>query len=179
MTLKEAKEINELADIWFILNKTTIPDYQAQKIQNYIDNLQQELANYKEELAKADSMLQSEIFEGKELSSRELLNMLKDYKERNEKAIKFIEDDYYSMNTRNLDSIPYTTNKFLKLREILKEEQEILDKKDNVVTISTDMTHFFDGVAELDTTPLLSSEEILKMIREEERNRKNVDNTHI
>lgn len=54
-----------------------------------------------------------------------------------------------------------------------------LDNRDEVVTIDRDMTHFFDGVAELDTTPLLSSEEILKIIKEEERNRKNVDNTHI
>ena len=63
--------------------------------------------------------------------------------------------------------------------EQMEFAKEILDKKDSIVTINRDMTHFFDGVAELDTTPLLSSEEILKIIKEEERNRKNVDNTHI
>ncbi len=79
----------------------TIKEFQQKYIRNYDDklidalhkeiyHLQQELTDYKEKLAKADSMLQSEIFYGKELSSRELLNMLKDYKERNEKAIKYL-----------------------------------------------------------------------------------------
>lgn len=39
---------------------------------------------------------------------------------RIKKAIKFIEDDYYLKTTIKLDDIAMTTNKMLKVREILK-----------------------------------------------------------
>lgn len=43
------------------------------------------------------------------------------YKEAIDKAIKLIEDTYYSKNTTDIDSIVLSSNKLLKIREILKE----------------------------------------------------------
>lgn len=37
------------------------------------------------------------------------------------KAIKFIEDDYYSLNTIDINSIVMTSNKLLQVRKILNE----------------------------------------------------------
>ena len=45
-------------------------------------------------------------------------------KDRIEKAIEYIENSYYSKNTINIDDIAMTTNKFLKIREILKGDKE-------------------------------------------------------
>lgn len=45
-------------------------------------------------------------------------------KERIEKAIEYIENEYYSKNTIDINSIAYTTNKFLKVRELLKGDKE-------------------------------------------------------
>ena len=52
---------------------------------------------------------------------RELLQENKKYKEVIEKAIKLIEDTYYSKNTTNIDSIILSSDKLLRIREILKE----------------------------------------------------------
>ena len=41
-------------------------------------------------------------------------------KELFDKAIKFIEDTYYSKNTTDIDSIVFSSDKLIKLREILK-----------------------------------------------------------
>lgn len=38
---------------------------------------------------------------------------------RIDKAIEYIENSYYSKNTTNIESIGYTTNKLLRIREIL------------------------------------------------------------
>lgn len=38
-----------------------------------------------------------------------------------DKAIKFIEDDYYSLNTIDINSIAITSNKLLQVRKILNE----------------------------------------------------------
>ena len=45
-------------------------------------------------------------------------------KQRIEKAIEYIENEYYSKNTIDINSIAYTTNKFLKVRELLKGDKE-------------------------------------------------------
>ena len=45
----------------------------------------------------------------------------KKLKEVYEKAIKLIEDTYYSKNTTNIDSIVLSSDKLIKVREILKE----------------------------------------------------------
>ena len=45
----------------------------------------------------------------------------KKYKEVIDKAIKCIEDTYYSKNTTDIDSIVLSNNELLKIRKILKE----------------------------------------------------------
>ena len=45
----------------------------------------------------------------------------KKYKEVIDKAIKCIEDIYYSKNTTDIDSIVLSNNELLKIRKILKE----------------------------------------------------------
>ena len=57
-----------------------------------------------------------------------LYEMLNDVISENEKhkkaidrAVKFIEDDYYSLNTTDINSIAMTSNKLLQVRNILKE----------------------------------------------------------
>lgn len=44
-------------------------------------------------------------------------------KDRIEKAIEYIENSYYSKNTINIGDIAMTTNKCLKIREILKGDK--------------------------------------------------------
>lgn len=43
-----------------------------------------------------------------------------DYIDRISKAIKFIEDSYYSKNTTDINSIGVSNNKLIQIREILK-----------------------------------------------------------
>ena len=43
------------------------------------------------------------------------------YKEVIDKAIEYIEKDYYSKNTFDIDNIGMTTNKLLQVRNILKK----------------------------------------------------------
>lgn len=45
----------------------------------------------------------------------------KKYKEVINRAVKFIEDNYYSLNTTDINSIAITSNKLLQVRNILKE----------------------------------------------------------
>lgn len=49
---------------------------------------------------------------------------LKKQKEVIDKAIEYIEKDYYSKNTFDIDNIGMTTNKLLQVRNILKEVSE-------------------------------------------------------
>ena len=58
-------------------------------------DLRKENQKLKEELSKADSITQSCIFNGKEeseISYRQCLNMLEDYKQENQKLVKVIEE---------------------------------------------------------------------------------------
>ena len=54
-----------------------------------------------------------------EMSNRE--KDTKKYKEVIDKAIEYIEKEYYSKNTFDIDNIGMTTNKLLQVRNILKE----------------------------------------------------------
>ena len=45
-------------------------------------------------------------------------------KDKIDKAIEYIEKDYYSKNTFDIDNIGMTTNKLLQVRNILKEVSE-------------------------------------------------------
>ena len=54
----------------------------------------------------------------------EMVNWREESKKQKEvfdKAIKFIEDTYYSKNTTDIDNIVLSSNKLIKLREILKD----------------------------------------------------------
>lgn len=73
------------------------------------EQLQTENQQLKEDVKSARS-----VYEG-------LLEEVVKYKEIINKAIKFIEDDYYSMNTTNIDDIGWTSNKLLIVRNMLKE----------------------------------------------------------
>ena len=50
-----------------------------------------------------------------------LVGCIKKQKEVIDKAIKLIEDTYYSKNTTNIDNIVLSSDKLIKVREILKE----------------------------------------------------------
>ena len=77
------------------------------KIVNWIEMGYTKL-NYKEELSLVDYI-------------KQLQQENKKYKEVIEKAIKLIEDTYYSKNTTDIDSIVLSSDKLLRIREILKE----------------------------------------------------------
>ena len=67
-----------------------------------------------------ESELKDFIVELQEENSRyERINQK--YKEVIEKAINFIEDTYYSKNTTDIDSIVLSSDKLIKVKEILKE----------------------------------------------------------
>lgn len=51
---------------------------------------------------------------------KELFKENQKYKEVINRAVKFIEDDYYSLNTTDINSIAMTSNKLLQVRNILK-----------------------------------------------------------
>ena len=80
---------------------------ETNKIVNWIEMGYTRL-NYKEELSLVDYIKQLQQ-ENKEL------------KKVIDKAIKLIEDTYYSKNTTNIDSIILSSDKLLRIREILKE----------------------------------------------------------
>lgn len=65
------------------------------------------------------------IYKMKDLGSFAELQKMKDvnqkYKEAIERAIKLIEDDYYSLSTIDINSITLTSNKLLQVRKILNE----------------------------------------------------------
>lgn len=50
----------------------------------------------------------------------QMLYKNRELQQRISKAISFIEEYYYSANTMNIDCIGYTTDKMLKVRNILK-----------------------------------------------------------
>ena len=68
--------------------------------------------------AKFDMLCHLEDFE---VQYWELQQENKQLKEVIEKAIKLIEDTYYSKNTTDIDSIVLSSDKLLRIREILKE----------------------------------------------------------
>ena len=56
-----------------------------------------------------------------------LLRKNKKQKEVIDKAIEYIEKDYYSKNTFDIDNIGMTTNKLLQVRNILKCDKHLKD----------------------------------------------------
>ena len=80
---------------------------ETNKIVNWIEMGYTRL-NYKEKLSLVDYIEQLQQENQK-------------YKEVIDKAIKYIEDTYYSKNTTDIDSIVLSNNELLKIRKILKE----------------------------------------------------------
>ena len=72
-------------------------------------------------LANIPEMITQEEFDDVKKSIRELQHENKKYKEVIDRAIKLIEDTYYSKNTTDIDSIVWSSDKLIKVREILKE----------------------------------------------------------
>lgn len=52
------------------------------------------------------------------------LDRVKQLETNRDEAIKYIENVWYSKNTTNINDIGYTTNKFLKIKEILERGKE-------------------------------------------------------
>ena len=71
------------------------------------------------ECSSLESKLSNEIIKNENLKQQ-----CKKQKEAIDKAIEYIEKDYYSKNTFDIDNIGMTTNKLLQVRNILKEVSE-------------------------------------------------------
>ena len=76
----------------------------------------------KEENEKLKAELQ--LYQGALKREHEAIHRVNDLEEVIDKAIKLIEDTYYSKNTTDIDSIVLSNDKLLIIREILKEVSE-------------------------------------------------------
>ena len=116
--------------------------FQYVSVTNYIENLERENKELKEHIEKYEhyckttgieelmkenkqlkeenEFLKSEIEEAKRIFQK-YLEYIGERDERINKAIKYIEDTYYSKNTTDIDSIVLSNNELLKIRKILKE----------------------------------------------------------
>ena len=119
------KEIQRLNDLYIKENDKKIL-YSREVVDSLIfaktNKLQQENQQLKEELQKADSITQSCIFEGKEESTinfRECLKQLELYKEVIEEVREHIEDSCYYPELENYSNMT---------SEEVKELVQILDK---------------------------------------------------
>ena len=97
---------------------------------NYIHNLDKENKQLKEnnmsmqeEMARTWKKLDDlqQIEQEHQKINGELREENKKYKELINKSIKLIEDYYYSKNTTDIDKIAISSNKLLKVRNVLKE----------------------------------------------------------
>ena len=109
------KEINKIIN-WIEIGYTRLNYKEELSLVDYIKQLQQENKKYKEE----NEFLKSEIEEAKRIFQK-YLEYIGERDERINKAIKYIEDTYYSKNTTDIDSIVLSNNELLKIRKILKE----------------------------------------------------------
>lgn len=108
-------EINKIIS-WIEMSYTKLNYKEELLLVNYIKQLQQENKQLKEE----NKFLKSEIEEAKRIFQK-YLEYIDERDKRIDKAIKLIEDTYYSKNTTNIDSIILSSDKLIKVREILKE----------------------------------------------------------
>lgn len=95
--IKDLKERNEK-----LVNQYRDRDIRCVSLERQLEKLQQE---------NLDLRIQ--------VSARE--EVANKYEKIIDKAIKFIEDDYYSLNTIDINSIAITSNKLLQVRKILNE----------------------------------------------------------
>ena len=106
-------EINKIIN-WIEMGYTRLNYKEELSLVDYIKQLQQENKQLKEHIEKYEHYCKTTGIE-------DLVKENKKYKEVIEKAINFIEDTYYSKNTTNIDSIILSSDKLLRIREILKE----------------------------------------------------------
>ena len=86
----------------------------VERMQMWLDESERENKELKEHIEKYEHYCKTTGIE-------ELMKENNKYKEVIDKAIKLIEDTYYSKNTTNIDSIILSSDKLLRIREILKE----------------------------------------------------------
>ena len=105
-------ETNKIVN-WIEMSYTRLNYKEELLLVNYIKQLQKENKELKEHIEKYEHYC-------KTTGIKELMENKK-YKEVIEKAIKCIEDTYYSKNTTDIDSIVLSNDELLKIRKILKE----------------------------------------------------------
>ena len=99
------------------MNENYIKEYEEMSLCDFADELVEPLFTIKKDLTKTIYIHYAEERD----KNYELEQQNKKYKEVIDKAIKFIEDTYYSKNTTDIDNIVLSSDKLLRIREILKE----------------------------------------------------------
>ena len=94
-------------------------EYENMSLCDFADELVEPLCTIKKDLTKTIYIHYAEERD----KNYKLEEENKKYKEVIDKAIKFIEDTYYSKNTTDIDSIVLSSDKLIKVKEILKEEE--------------------------------------------------------
>ena len=109
------KEINKIIN-WIEMGYTRLNYKEELSLVDYIEQLQQE----NQSLKKENKILRENAEHNDKVVDKVNWENLK-LKEAIDKAIKFIEDTYYSKNTTDIDSIVLSNDKLIKVKEILKE----------------------------------------------------------
>ena len=93
-----------------------IKEFHRQQLEMLLDDLQDinKFTGFKDGAFK---------YELEKYQANLLVNCIKKQKEVIDKAIKFIEDTYYSKNTTDIDSIVVSGDKLLQVRKILKRSE--------------------------------------------------------
>ena len=99
------------------MNENYIKEYEEMSLCDLADELVEPLFTIKKDLAKTIYIHYAEERD----KNYELQQENKQLKQVIDKAIKLIEDTYYSKNTTDIDSIVLSNNELLKIRKILKE----------------------------------------------------------
>ena len=99
------------------MNENYIKEYEEMSLCDFADELVEPLFTIKKDLTKTIYIHYAEERD----KNYELEQQNKKYKEVIDKAIKFIEDTYYSKNTTDIDRIVLSNNELLKIRKILNE----------------------------------------------------------
>lgn len=93
----------------FIVEFDEISEYQINKLWEYLENKNIKFHVLKDEDLKREN--------------QQLKEELKQKEDIIDKVIKWIENDYYSMNTTDIDTIVVTNNKLLLIRKFLKGDK--------------------------------------------------------
>ncbi len=96
----------------FIKNGVFSLEYDKETLRDMVLELQEENQELKAEL---------QLYQGALKRENEAIHRVNELEEVIDKAIKLIEDTYYSKNTTDIDSIVLSSDKLIKVRKILKE----------------------------------------------------------